>query len=104
MQIQLDDYASAVLESVSAGEKVMVSTVMSSSCPNRWAARAISSADWVEMAAARSKPKSSPVADWASTTPSDRKVSELAGRRRKLVSSYLMAESMPRGSAVVTGA
>ena len=57
-----------------AGMLHTVSTVMSSSWPNCWAVRAISSAACVEMAAVRSKPNSSPCGSRASTTPSETKV------------------------------
>ena len=59
-------------------------------------------ADW-QSCNVRSKPKSSPEALRASTTPSDRKVRQLAGSRVNWPSSYSEAPSMPSGRPAMTG-
>ena len=52
---------------------------MSSSWPNTWAAAAMDSADWLLMAAVRSKPNNPPAGSRASRTPSVRKVTTSPG-------------------------
>ena len=54
-----------------AAVRITVTTVMSSSCPNRFAVSTISAADFIETSRARSKPKSSPFGRCASITPSE---------------------------------
>lgn len=65
---------------------------MSSSWPWARAAQAISSAAWVETAAARPKPKSSPAGLLASKTPSVSKVSRSPGQG-ELCGEYLAGAS-----------
>ncbi len=75
---------------------------MSSSWPKACAASAISCADCLLIKPVRSKPKSSPVGDWASTTLSEKKVKDSPGASRRLVSVYSASRVMPRGNWAAT--
>src|SRR3984885_994040 len=77
------------------GVSVTVSTVMSSNCPNCFAASAMALADWVLMAWVRWKPKSSRRSLVASTTPSDTKVRRSFGSSWNVVSEEETSGVLP---------